>query len=189
MDCSPVCEKDVAEELRTTLNWKSPGRDQIPNFWLKQFTATHKHITATFNKLLEADQIPEWLTAGITFLISKNENNEHPKNYRPVTCLPTTYKLLTSIMSRCMQKYMEDENLTLKEQKGCCSRTKGCKDQLLISKAILQECKCRKKDFNMAWSDYQKMFDRVPHSWIIKSLELIGINNKVISYTKKVMAY
>ena len=29
----------------------------------------------------------------------------------------------------------------------------------------------------MAWIDYQKAFDRVPHSWIIKSLELIGINN------------
>ena len=39
----------------------------------------------------------------------------------------------------------------------------------------------------MAWIDYQKAFDRVPHSWIIKSLELIGINNKVILFTKKAM--
>jgi hypothetical protein len=41
----------------------------------------------------------------------------------------------------------------------------------------------------MAWIDCQKAFDRVPHSWIIKSLELIGINNKVIAFTKKVMTY
>jgi len=41
----------------------------------------------------------------------------------------------------------------------------------------------------MAWIDNQKALDRVPHSWIIKSLELIGINNKVISFTKKVMNY
>jgi hypothetical protein len=80
--------------------------------------------------------MPEWLTAGVTFLIPKNENTENPKNYRPVTCLPTTYKLLSSIMSRCMQKYMDDENLVPKEQKACCSGTKGYKDQLLISKAI-----------------------------------------------------
>jgi hypothetical protein len=32
-------------------------------------------------------------------------------------------------------------------------------------------------------------FDRVPHSWIIKSVELIGINNKVISFTKKAMPH
>jgi len=37
----------------------------------------------------------------------------------------------------------------------------------------------------MAWTYYQKAFDRVPHSWIIKSLELIRINNKVIVFTKK----
>jgi hypothetical protein len=84
---------------------------------------------------------------------------------------------------------MNDENLIPKEQKGCCSGTKGCKDQLLISKAILQECKRRKKNLNMAWIDYQKAFDRVPHSWIIKFLELIRINNKVISFTKKVMPH
>ena len=41
----------------------------------------------------------------------------------------------------------------------------------------------------MAWIDYQKTFDRVPNSWTIKSLELIGINNKVILFTKKVMTY
>ena len=27
----------------------------------------------------------------------------------------------------------------------------------------------------MAWTDYQKAFDRVPHRWIIKSLEIIWI--------------
>jgi uncharacterized ubiquitin-like protein YukD len=41
----------------------------------------------------------------------------------------------------------------------------------------------------MVWIDYQKAFDRVPHSWIIKSLEIIGINTKVMSFTKKVMSY
>jgi hypothetical protein len=131
---------------------------------------------------MEEDQIPEWLMAGVTFLIPKNENTGNPKNYRPVTCLPTIYKLITSVISRCMQKYMDDENLIPKEQKGCYRGSEGCKDQLLISKAILQECKRKKKNLSMAWIDYQKAFDRMPHSWIIKSLELIGISNKVIIF-------
>ena len=120
MEWSPVCEKDVAEALRTTLNWKAPGRDQIANFWLQQLTATHKHIAALFNKLIEDDQIPEWLTAGLTFLIPKNENTENRKNYRPVSCLPKIYKLMISTINRCMQKYMDNENLMPKEQKVCC---------------------------------------------------------------------
>ena len=144
MEWSPICEKEVAEALRSTLSWKAPGRDQIPNFWLKQLTATHKHIAKIFNELIEEDFMPEWLTAGVTYLIPKNENTGNPKNYRTVTCLPT-YKLITSIISGHMQKYMDNENLLPKEQKGCSRRAKGCKDRLLISKAILRECKCRKK--------------------------------------------
>jgi hypothetical protein len=93
------------------LSWKAPGRDQQASFWLKQLTATCKHIAALFNKFIEEDQIPEWLTAGVTFLIPKNQNTENTKKYRPVTCLPTIYKLITSVISRCMQKYMDGEKL------------------------------------------------------------------------------
>ena len=106
-----------------------------------------------------------------------------------ITSLPTIYKTLTSIISKQICKFIEDRNLMPKEQKGCCSRSKGCKDQLLISKAILQECNSRKKNVCMGWTDYQQSFDSVPHSWIIKSLELIGINNKILSFTKKAMSY
>jgi len=56
MEWSPICEKYVAEAVRTTLIWKAPGRDQIPNFWLKQPTVTHANIAAIFNKLIEEDQ-------------------------------------------------------------------------------------------------------------------------------------
>jgi hypothetical protein len=49
-----------------------------------------------------------------------------------------------------MQKYMDNENLLPKERKGCSRETKGCKDQLLISKAILRECKSRKNILSVA---------------------------------------
>ena len=40
----------------------------------------------------------------------------------------------------------------------------------------------------MAWTDHQKAVDSVPNGWIIQSLKLIGINNK-ISFTKKAISY
>ena len=51
---------------------------------------------------------------------------------------------------------MDDENLMPKEQKGCFSGSKGCKDQLLISKTILQEFKLRKK--NCLWHELSESF-------------------------------
>jgi len=71
MEWSPVCARDVAEALRTTLTWKATGKDKTVNFWLKQLTAIHKYIAVLFNKLIEEDQIPDWLTAGVTIPILK----------------------------------------------------------------------------------------------------------------------
>jgi len=47
-------------------------------------------------------------------------------------------------------------------------RIKGMKDQPLISKEILQECKSRKKNLFVAWIDYHKAFDSLFYSCIIK---------------------
>jgi hypothetical protein len=73
MEWSPVSETEVTTVLRTTPSWKAAGRDQKPNFWLKQLTETHKYLAILFNKLIEEDQTPEWLTAAVTLLIPKNE--------------------------------------------------------------------------------------------------------------------
>jgi len=51
----------------------------------------------SFNKLIEEDQIPKWLKAGVTILIPKTENTGRPNNYKPVTCLPKIYKTITHI--------------------------------------------------------------------------------------------
>jgi hypothetical protein len=63
------------------------------------------------------------------------------------------------------------------------------KAELIISKAILEECKCREKNLCIVWIDYQKAFNKVPHSWTIKPLEVIGISNKIVSFTKTIMSH
>jgi hypothetical protein len=54
-------------------------------------------------------------------------------------------------------------------------------------KAILEDSKKRKKNLSIAWIDYQKAFDTVPHSWVEKSIELLGVNNKIINFCKSSM--
>ena len=98
---------------------------------------------------------PAWLTKGITYLLPKSEDTKHPQNYRLITCLPTMYEILTSIVA---------------EQKGCWRESYGGRDQLLINKMVVEEVKLRKKNLSMAWIDYRKAFDSVPYSWIEKTL-------------------
>jgi hypothetical protein len=97
----PIKTTETASFLSKTHDCKSPGSDQIPNYWLKAFPATHSYITKFINTTIEEPkQMPDWLTAGIMYLLPKSGDTKELKNYRPITCLSTMYKTLTGIIAR-----------------------------------------------------------------------------------------
>ena len=63
----------------------------------------------------------------------------------------------------------------------------GTKDQLLINKTILEDSKRRQRNLSMAWIDYKKAFDSVPHTWILRCLELYKINDTLIQFLSNQM--
>ena len=74
------------------------------------------------------------------------------------------------------------------EQKGCRRGSRGTKDQLLIDKAVSKDYKKRHTNLSMAWIDYKKAYDFVPHSWINECMELLfGIAENVRKFLEKSM--
>jgi hypothetical protein len=94
------------------------------------------------------------------------------------------YKTLTGIIARRIFTHLEEQDLLPAEQKGFHPGSKACKDQLMISKAMYEDCKRRKKNLNVAWIDYQKALDSVPHIGVEKSIELVGVNSKIVRFCK-----
>ena len=80
--------------------------------------------------------------------------------------------------------HLEQNDLFPLEQKGCRRGSYGCKDQLMINKMILENCKKRKRNLSCAWIDYKKAFDSVPHEWILRSLELFKVSPRVVGFLK-----
>ena len=125
-----------------TSNRKASGMDGIPNFWLKKLVVFHRILANAFNDIIhERENIPGWLTRGKTFLLPKNEKTNEAKNYRPLTCLNTTHKVIIKILSERIYAHLSQNNLLPKEQKGCTRNTYGCKDHLLTSQIMYKECK------------------------------------------------
>ena len=73
------------------------------------------------------------------------------------------------------------------EQKGCRKGSRGTKDQLLIDKTVLRDCKKRHTNLAMAWIDYKKAYDMVPYSWISECLEMFGIANNIQDFLNNSM--
>ena len=94
------------------------------------------------------------------------------------------YKTLTGIIAKRISTHLEEQSLLPAEHKGSHPGSKGCKDQLMISKAIYEDCRRRNKNLRIVWIDYRKAFDSVPHSWVEKSIELVGVNSKIVRFCK-----
>ena len=171
-----ITERLLKKALVKLPNWKAPGPDAVQGFWIKQLTKLHSKMAQYLNECLETAHTPEWMTSGRTVLIQKDkEKGTVPGNYRPITCLPIVWKVLTSILSDEIYRHLEDSNLIGEEQKGCRRGYRGTKDHLMLDKVILKDCKRRKTNLAMGWIDYQKAYDLIPHSWIMETMRMVGV--------------
>jgi hypothetical protein len=91
------------------------------------------------------------------------------------------HKTLTGIIAKRICTILEEKSLLPAEQKGCHPGSKGCKDQLIISKVIHEDCRKRNKKLSIAWIEYQKAFDSVSHSWVETSIALVRLNSKIVT--------
>ncbi|XP_060525287.1 uncharacterized protein LOC132701423 [Cylas formicarius] len=133
-----IVVEDLNEVLAKAKNWKAPGPDGIQNFWYKKFTAVRSKLADILSLILDNPQsAPSFLTKGMTYLLPKTDYPiKDPSKYRPITCLPTIYKILNGIIANKLYQHMDDNNFLSEEQKGCRRHAQGCKEQLAIDNVV-----------------------------------------------------
>lgn len=188
MEEAEVSGSDIAAITKKLHNWKTPGPDKIQNFWWKNLVMLHEQMAAIFTKLLKNEEtLPEDLAEGITYLKPKSNRVDEPSQYRPITCLNTLYKIFTATIATKINKHIEEQKALCEEQKGCRKGMMGCKEQLLIDQVVTNQARRKTRDQAVAWIDYRKAYDSVPHSWLCKVLEIYKVDPKMRMVITKAM--
>lgn len=184
-----ITADNVSNTIRRMKNWTTPGIDHIHNYWWKTLKSTHRVLARLFQESLKnPGKIPKYFTHGTTSMLPKNEELSDPKNYRPITCLPSAYKILTSTIGFKVMTHLKDKKLLAWEQNGCNKKGRGAKELLVIDNTITKQAKKKLKNVSMAWIDYQKAFDSIPHSWLLEVLHIYKVNQQVIQLLKCLMS-
>ena len=135
-----ISEENIGKVIKRRKNWTSPGIDGIQNFWWKKFSGTWKALERTMKSWNEDPEgIPEWVTLGRTVLLPKTEDLSFEEEYRPITCLNTSYKLFTGMIGRYMRDHARRNEIWDEGQLGASEGVLGTVDQLLIDKFIMDE--------------------------------------------------
>ena len=121
-------------------DWKSPGPDLVQGFCLKNFSSLQETVRLQLKECLDSGFVPNWLNRGRTSLLLKDESKHNVvSNYRPITCLPLMWKLLTGVIAGQIYAHLDQEKLLPQEQKGCRKGSRGTNGLLYIDKAVITE--------------------------------------------------
>ena len=146
-----INEQTVNNKLKQASNFKSSGLDKVQNFWLKQLTALHNHCSLSFQRIINREvQMPVWMTEGCTYVPPKSNQTELPNQYRPITCLPTNFKVFTGIIVDAIYNHLNEYSLISSQQSGCIRDWYGAKDQLLLNKTVPENARKNGKNLHMA---------------------------------------
>ena len=111
-------------------------------------------------------EIPEWFVRGRTVLIPKPDCQGRPDQYWPIMCLNTTYKLFTAVITILLRRHVAGNSILPPEQKALVRQHRRCLDALWVDSTVKEEAKRQQRDLSVAWVDYRKAYDSVPHDWL-----------------------
>lgn len=183
--------------LKALKNWKAPGIDGIPSEFYK--TAAENVNGAEYNtevpqsklgrvllhlcNVLFVDGIPqEWNTSALV-VIHKGGDPKNMGNYRGIALINTIVKLVTTVVNRRVMRGLIDEKRLAPEQVGF-RPLEECVGQACALYEILRRRIGEGKVTYVAFIDFKKAYDMVPHEAMFRKLELVGVNGYCLSFLR-----
>ena len=147
-----------------------------------------KSITRAIIKIKEDNtNIPTWWPTGRTVLLPKTRSLADEKNYRPLTYLNTSYKIMTGVVAKYMRKHTMENEIWDEVQLGAVEGILRTVDQLIIDRCIMEEVKQFPRNLIIAFYDYKKAYNKVHHDWMLRVYQWIDVPDEVIKLISNLM--
>ena len=101
--------------------------------------------------------------------------------------LQTDYLFARNVPVSQMSHHINANKITPNEQKENASNTYGTIEQLIINKMVMDNVKLKQRKISTAWIDYKKVFDSVPHDWIMETLKIHKFDPISTKFLRKTM--
>lgn len=175
LDTDPYEVVNIIESLKSD---SSPGHDGIPSKLLKYCKTVVAPVISHLANLCFAQGVfPTQLKRSLVTPVHKSGNRSDPNNYRPISVLTSTSKILEKLINYRLLQYLNKFNLLSNSQYGF-RKGKSTEDAIinltsLISKEVDNGKKCL-----ATFLDLKKAFDTVSVPILVNKLERIGIRGK-----------
>ncbi|OXA54089.1 RNA-directed DNA polymerase from mobile element jockey [Folsomia candida] len=178
-----------AEEVkRAIINIKAnkpSGCDGIPpKFFRICAESISLPLSMLYNELMEAEMIPSAMKETIIYPLYKKKGAKNcVKNYRPISILPATSKILEKIIYDRIHMYTDKYDKLCNEQHGYRSKRSTLSATLVLTDAI-REAGEQRQMTGVALIDFEKAFESLAYPILLNKLQQLGITGKVFQWFK-----
>ena len=180
----PISEEQVRRKLKSLRSDKSPGPDDLsPRFLHLIADELVRPLTILFNKSLATGSVPEdWHQANVS-VIHKKGSRTSTENYRPISLTSQICKVMESIIRDILLEHLEGNRLINNTQHGF-RKGRSCISNLLMFLDEVTKAVDEGSAVDIAYFDFAKAFDVVPHGRLIKKVESCGITGPLLQWIR-----
>ena len=73
------------------------------------------------------------------------------------------------------------------DQRGACEGVSGTVDNLLVDDMVVRDATLHRRNLFTTWIDVKKAFDSVSHSFLLESLKIHRLPDKIISVVENII--
>ena len=182
INTNKITKVEIKEALKTLRLGKAAGVDDLPAELLKVNTQqTIEQLSIILNNIWQQETVPQEWQRGILIKIPKKGDLSKCENWRGITLLSVTSKILTRIMLERLKKSLD--KVLRKNQAGFRAR-RSCTDHIVTLRNIIEQSQEFNTKLYAVFIDFERAFDSLDRNLMWKILETYGIPNKFIKIIK-----
>ena len=177
-----VTTDDIRCHLKSLNVNKSSGPDGVHPRLLKECAEELAYpLKRLFDRTMKEGKIPvSWKIQEVRPIFKKGKKSV-PGNYRPVSLTSILCKMFETFIRRALYTHLVNNKLLSESQFGFC-QGRSCVSQLLITLSEWLADLDNNLPVDVAYLDFKKAFDSVPHQRLLKKLEGYGITGNIYSW-------
>ena len=180
-----ITEQECLQSLKNMQNGKSPGCDGFTVDFYKFFWKDIKtFIVDSINYAFSIGELSVEQKCGIiTVIPKKNKTRIILKNWHPISLLNTDYKILTKCLARRVHNVLP--SIIDLDQTGFI-KERYIGENIRTIADIIDYTSLKKQPGIILLLDFEKAFDTIKWSFIVKSLELFNFGETFIKWIKTI---
>ena len=163
---------------------KATGPDEVPSRILKiGAEELSPALVKLYQHSVDVGEVPqEWRDANVDPIFKKGEKHQ-PSNYHPVSLTSVVSKVLEHIVYSNIMSQYDRWNILCDSQHGFRKRG-SCETQLIETIDDIARHLSNGNQVDMILLDFEKAFDKVPHSRLLYKLDYNEVRGKVNNWIR-----